>query len=59
MQKDAEKKDQRLYWQKLEEALTDILNSVEVEGCEGCATVSFESVNKGRKALGWKPLPSH
>lgn len=41
---------------ELLEALKDILNSVEEEGCEGCVTVSIKDVNKAHALIGWEPL---
>ena len=49
-------KDKRLYWQKLEAALTDIINDFETEGCEGQGTVRISTINKARKLLGMEPL---
>ncbi len=49
-------KDKRLYWQKIEGVLTDIVNDFETEGCEGCGTVQTSTINKARKLLGMKPL---
>jgi len=34
--------------------LTELVNSAETEGCDGCATVSLETLNQARVALGFK-----
>jgi hypothetical protein len=39
-----------------QEVLTDLANSAETEGCDNCATVSLETRNRARVALGWKEL---
>ncbi|MFA5311700.1 MAG: hypothetical protein WC375_00110 [Methanomassiliicoccales archaeon] len=42
--------------QQLINMLTEILNSVETEGCDGCGTVDIKVINKGRRFLGWSEL---
>lgn len=42
--------------EQLTDMLTELLNSVETEGCDGCGTVGLEVVNKGRRLLGWSEL---
>jgi hypothetical protein len=39
-----------------QEILTDLANSAETEGCDDCATISLETLNRARVALGWKEL---
>lgn len=41
---------------KQHEALVDICNSFETNGCEDCGTVSVDVINKARKLLGWDKL---
>lgn len=36
--------------------LIDLVNSAETEGCDNCATVSLEALNKARLVLGWKKI---
>jgi hypothetical protein len=36
--------------------LEEVANDYEDAGCDGCGTISVETINKVRKALGWEPL---
>ena len=42
--------------EQLVDMLTELLNSVQTEGCDGCGTVDLETVNKGRRLLGWSEI---
>jgi hypothetical protein len=42
--------------EQLVDMLTELLNSVQTDGCDGCGTVDLETVNKGRRLLGWQEI---
>jgi hypothetical protein len=41
---------------RLRELLSDVANSYEDSGCEGCGTVDAGVMNRVRQGLGWAPL---
>jgi len=41
---------------EIKQALIDILNSAESEGCDGCVTVGLQEINDARVLLGWDIL---
>lgn len=45
-----------LMWPEMRALLVEIINDVETEGCDGCGTISFETINKLRAIVGFQPI---
>ena len=39
-----------------QESILQDVGNAETEGCQGCGTISTDTINKARAIVGWKPI---